>query len=183
MSGNVSIRDALLEIRQFVVEDAEKRAKIQELCESLEEAISDRVASAQRVVDTWTRLTGFNGDLDGLVVETKKEAKPVKQSTKRSTAATSKKTGFRGEVSPETSLSPLEENVLALLQKRWPQFVTPVTLERQKIVGHRSHAAATINRMRQKGVPIESAKQARDGGADISFKTTGYRLISRESAD
>ena len=191
MSKDLSIRDALLELRQFVAGEPKRKARIAELSCELDKAVGDRLAAAERVVVTWTRLIGFDDALDGLLVETSAEnseefeVAPTKGSTKKSVVKKKKasKSGvvvngnYPNTIEPAVKLSPLEENVLEILGKKWPGFVTAKTLARKRVLGHHTHAAATISRMRKKGVPIESAKQARGSGADVTLKTTGYRLI------
>ena len=75
-------------------------------------------------------------------------------------------------------MSPLELKVLNTLTSRWPQFSSTKFLARKKTVAHHSHVPATINRMRKKGVPIESAKQARVNDKSVPLDVSGYRLIA-----
>lgn len=200
MSKDLSIRGALLELRQFVADDAGRKARMAELSAELNKAVDDRVAAAKRVVDTWTKLTGFDGQLDALLVAggSAKQSKPRKKGKRKATKQSKKKDrvetkqstvktrrggrpsaqGFPGELDVTISLSPVEQKLSDLLVERWPLFTSPTMLVYKNILTAPNQAGATINRLRQKGLPIESAKQARKNDSEISSKQVGYRLIS-----
>jgi biotin operon repressor len=77
-------------------------------------------------------------------------------------------------------VSPLggtEEKFCRLLRKNWPNFTRPEAFEEKCGVANSTVAAPTISRLRKKGVPIESAKQARDRGEDVAETEAGWRLI------
>ena len=89
-----------------------------------------------------------------------------------------KATGYPGELAESISLSTREQEFVDLLSARWPTFVTPQTLVRKGIIPKPNHVTAKVNQLRKKGVPIESAKQARASNPELSTKTRGYRLIA-----
>jgi hypothetical protein len=209
MSKDLSIRDALLELRQFVAGDAERKNRIADLTSQLNEAVNDRVAAAESVVETWTKLTGFNGDFDSALVGsgsvkttkkkttkkkvTKKKRRKKRVTKKASTAVARKKTrrkkrrtvrqkgkplGWPGQMDLNTQLAPAEQKLVDLLVERWPLFTPATMLVNRGLMGKTNQAGASINRLRNKGVPVESAKQARANDPDVQQGVTGYRLFA-----
>ena len=73
-----------------------------------------------------------------------------------------------------------EAKMFNLMKKNYPDFTTAGEFTKKHIIGNDSVAAATITRLRQKDVPIESAKQARERGQDIAEGVSGWRLIVDE---
>lgn len=193
----LTTRDALLAIRQFHQEDEESAAIIADLQNQLSDALDVR---AQRLHDVYSMLEayvdyqstahGFNSTLEDLVAKTTKKSEPVKRTAKKRTKKkvskkrkTTKKvarrrpSGWQGELDETITLSNREAQVVRLFRKQWPKFVTPDDLVAKGIVPDRTHASPKITQLRKKGVPIESAKQARRKDDTIDGDVTGYRLI------
>lgn len=204
MVTGLSIRDALLEVRQFVAEDRERAARIQELLTELTEAVNGRVEAANEVAQALQSLAngvsaviGFNVDLSGEQLgsaptnRAKKLAPAPTKKQKRSPLAVAVALGPEAAeasvpkpLSPvdlaantQSELSDIERKTLELLKSRWPKFTTPQQFQRAGCVDDKSLAGPTITRLRKKGLPIESAKQARENDPNIRSDVSGWRLI------
>lgn len=73
-----------------------------------------------------------------------------------------------------------EENFFKLLRKNYPNFTKPENFVEKGWVANDKVASPTITRLRKKGVPIESAKQARGRGEDVADNESGWRFIIDE---
>jgi len=175
-SKEISTRDALLELRRFQAEDAENAENVTAATRRLDEAletrarrIGDALLTLEGYVEFQTRIHGFSGTLDSLLVETEKGKQPVREKKKKKRAA--KKT---------IKLSPREQEFVDLLDENYPLFTSPAEMFEHGIVPAPSHTTAKVCQLRRKGVPIESATQARLRDADDAFEgDVGYRLIGR----
>jgi len=206
MKKSLSTRDALLKIRQFVIDDGDRAIQIKNLGDRLTTAISARANAATEalgVLESYvahqSEVHGFNSDLENLVAVTAKQSKPDKAvvkkvkkkakkkakkkvTKKQSTAKTRRAPGGEtfttsGDVRIE-NLSPKEVQFVALLDSRDRKFTTPAMLVNKGVIPAKPHATAKVNQLRKKGVPIESARQARANDDEVSRKARGYRLIS-----
>lgn len=107
-------------------------------------------------------------------VKAKKKAAPAAPEVVSETADPR----FRFKLSDE--LNETDKNFFQLLQKNWPDFTSAGVFVDKGWIKNESVASPVITRMRAKGVPIESAKQARERGEDIEMTTSGWRLIIDE---
>ena len=199
MKKNLSTRDVLLNVRQFVADDGERGQRIQELNDQLSNAIATRANAASDALNILkdylshqSEVHGFNNDLENLVVATAKQSKPgpkkvtkkAKKATKKVTKKRSTRRGRSGKTfttSDEVrikNLSPKELQLVELLNDRDRKFTTTKMLVGKGIIPKENHATAKVNALRKKGAPIESARQARANDDSVSKKARGYRLIS-----
>jgi len=105
---------------------------------------------------------------------TKKQSVVVERSlpTRRLQAS-----GWTGKLHESIELSPKEQDFVDALVERSPVFTTPQFLVRKGILPAPNHVTAKVCQLRKKGVPIESARQARETDKDVSPLDRGYRLI------
>ena len=202
----LSTRDALLQLRTIVSADAEKAEKIETLVRELNATVSERSEALEAALGTLegyvtlhSEMHGFNADLEELAASATRQTRVAKKAQKGVAASATrqakaakaakkqkrvqnggpqKATGYPGELAESISLSTREQEFVDLLSARWPTFVTPQTLVRKGIIPKPNHVTAKVNQLRKKGVPIESAKQARASNPELSTKTRGYRLIA-----
>jgi hypothetical protein len=199
MADELSIRNALIELRNFLEEEPERKDRIEALSRELGELIADRRQKADSLIAMWIRLFGFEHDeakafVDGVepakapVDPPKKERRSSKKkrkkrkkrnSVKKSTVAIpARAKGYPNEIDETIPLAELESRFVDLLKQRWPLFTTTHMMVKVGVIKSRDQATCKVNRIRKKGVPIESARQARESGASVSSKITGYRLIA-----
>ena len=199
MAKEINTRDALLQLRRVVVEDAERSAKLKALDEERDALQAEKTAALQAALDSLegyvelqSRLHGFSGALENLVVETggktqsvrkKKEKKKEKVEVVATTGRSAptrrlRATGYPLTLDETIVLSPKEQDFIDILAARWPLFTTPQHLVRKGVIPKPNHVTAKVNQLRKKGVPIESARQAKqDGAENLGNKPRGYRLI------
>ena len=200
---NLSTRDVLLKVRQFVAEDGARAELIAELSDQLSQSISDRANSASEalvVLENFlahqSEVHGFSNELENLVVATAKQSRPGrKKATKKTSKKTKKKVTKKRSTSKRRksadgvtfttsadvrieNLSPRELQFVTLLDSRDRKFTTTKMLVSKGVIPRKDHATAKVNQLRKKGAPIESARQARDNDDEVSKKARGYRLIS-----
>jgi len=73
-----------------------------------------------------------------------------------------------------------EQVVVELLLRNYPAFTSSGQIVEVADLADETVASPTITRLRQRGVAIESAQQARRQGVNVSTDATGWRLIPRE---
>jgi biotin operon repressor len=194
MSKNLSTRDALLELRKVVESDAERVARINKLADELDREIAERSKSVAAALSTLegyvalhTKLHGFSPELESLAAaspsnpvsnlkKSKKKftrKKKVKKQSSRTAVATGVWPGSLGDI----DLSEKEQLFVDILTEAWPGFTSPQELTRRGAIPKANHVTAKVNQLRKKGVPIESAKQARAADPEITTDSKGYRLI------
>ena len=202
MTKTLNTRDALLKIRQFVTDDSTRAQKINELGSQIAKAISERTEAAAGVlgllegyVAHQSAVHGFDNDLEKLesgfdeanlkrvAVKTSKVKTIKKVTKKRSTVKTQARASSGAQFTSSSgdefeNLSPKELNFVELLCERGPRFTSTKMLVSKGIIPAKPHATAKVNQLRKKGVPIESARQARVNDQDVSSSARGYRLIS-----
>jgi len=167
------------------------------------EALEAALGTLEGYVTLHSEMHGFNADLEELAASATRQTRVAKKAQKGVAASATrqakaakaakkqkqvqsggrnggpqKATGYPGELAESISLSTREQEFVDLLSARWPTFVTPQTLVRKGIIPKPNHVTAKVNQLRKKGVPIESAKQARASDPELSTKTRGYRLIA-----
>ncbi len=200
MKKNLSTRDVLLKVRQFVAEDGARAEMIAELSDQLSQSISDRANSASEALTVLenflahqSEVHGFSNELENLVVATAKQSKPGRKKAKKKASKKTKKrvskkqskrrkraTGVAYTTSADVrieNLSPKELQFVTLLDSRDRKFTSTKMLVNKGVIPKPTHATAKVNQLRKKGVPIESARQARDNDDEVSKKARGYRLI------
>jgi hypothetical protein len=203
----ISTRDALLALRKLHAEDAENRARIVDLTTQLNDALDvraarleDALATLEDYVAYQSEAHGFNPILEDLVAKTKatkktaktakkkakkkvtkkkakKKKKKVTKKASRTTVRQPRATGWQGSLDETISFSEREQRAIDLFVQQWPRFVSPTALVAKGIISVRNHASPLATQLRRKGVPIESAAQARSDDTSISDKLSGYRLI------
>ena len=193
---SITTRDALLALRQYLKEDEESKAIIADLAGRLSDALSarssrieDMFSTMEAYVEAQSAAHGFDQSKPPVVKAAKKTAKkrsPSKKkkkkkrtkkraSKKRSTTAA--RPGWQGKIDKDTELSEKEQELINLLRDRWPLFTSTDLLVEREIVPHKTHVSPKITQLRRKGVPIESARQARTNDPLVSMSESGYRLI------
>ena len=201
MTKEISTRDALLQLRRVVAEDAKRSVKLKKLDEERaalqaekSAALTAGLATLEGYVALHSRLHGFSGALEDLVVETEEGKQPVRKRavTGRVTEGTRtevapperefptrriRATGYPSTLDETISLSGKEQDFVNTLMERWPLFTTPKFMVRKGVIPAPHHVTAKVNQLRKKGVPIESARQARQADGRVSPKARGYRLI------
>ena len=85
--------------------------------------------------------------------------------------------GYPDDFCESIKLSEKQQKILDVLLKHWPLFMTPKTMARKGIIAAPDHSSGRVNELRKKGIPIESATQARKIDSSISTKSRGYRLV------
>ena len=159
-------------------------------------AVEAALATLEGYVELHSRLHGFSNQLDALVVESegstkkrsvrkKKGVTKTKTKVKRAVSLTgrtppvrkARATGYKGRLDETIELSEKEQQFIDVLIERWPLFTTSQFLVRKGILPAPNHVTAKVNQIRKKGVPIESARQAKQQGEHVSEKARGYRLI------
>lgn len=81
----------------------------------------------------------------------------------------------------KVSLSGATEHVIVnLLLSSYPGFTTPAQITEIAGFSDEKVASPTITRLRQRGVAIESAQQARRQGVTVPQTATGWRLIPKD---
>jgi hypothetical protein len=144
MADELSIRNALIELRNFLEEEPERKDRIEALSRELGELIADRRQKADSLIAMWIRLFGFEHDeakafVDGVepakapVDPPKKERRSSKKkrkkrkkrnSVKKSTVAIpARAKGYPNEIDETIPLAELESRFVDLLKQRWPRCV------------------------------------------------------------
>ena len=108
---------------------------------------------------------------------TKKATKYGKSGKSGKSGGPQTATGWNGQLAVGIELAPKEQDFVDLLTEQWPTFVTTKSLVREGIIPKVHHATSKVNQLRKKGIPVESARQARVKDETISAKAQGYRLI------
>lgn len=148
---------ALISLIQEIEQD---NNLIEEIGQSLNAAISARNLKVERLKKSMNDFVSHQ-----LVVHDRTALAP---------SPISETTGWPGKLDETITLSEREESLVEVLKARYPLFTTHEDTETEKFA---NHMAATVYRLRRKGVPIESAAQSREGGNDIPEDASGYRLI------
>ena len=201
----LNTRDALLALRTVVAEDAEKAeetlillARLNSAIDARAEAVASALTTLEGYIGLHTQMHGFDPELEGLAVSTSASSVsdvgvPTKKATKKRRSAKKKTTkkqsmsavaarpakakGYPSQLDQSIKLSEVEQEFVDVLLARWPRFTTPKFLMRAGILPAANHVTAKVNQLRKKGVPIESARQARQADGRVSPKARGYRLI------
>jgi biotin operon repressor len=192
---NLSTRDALLVLRKVIAADAEKAEKINELTSQLNKAVSSRAAAVEAALGTLegyvalhSQMHGFNNDLEELAAtasrpaKAKTSAKKKKKKKKKTRSPVGeslpqRSTGWPGRLASSIELPEKSQLFVDILTQRWPVFTSPQWLARQGAISTAAQVTAKVNALRKKGVPIESARQARGTDPSVSKKARGYRLV------
>lgn len=91
---------------------------------------------------------------------------------------TKKALGYPSKLDESIKLSAHAAAFVEVLRQRWPLFTTPDYFVRKGMLPATNHITAKVNGLRKKGIPIESARQARESDPSIASTERGYRLIS-----
>ncbi len=113
----------------------------------------------------------------------KPPAKKQKVAQRTNASGPAKAKGYPGSFTPTRDLSEKEQQFVDILIQRWPMFTTPKLLVRMGALPAADHVSTKVNSLRNKGVPIQSARQARLADESVGDKAIGYRLIHDEDED
>lgn len=201
MSNELNTQESLEELRRQLTEAAEQETLIKDLNQQVDAATEKRaaaMAAAHEILEgfvevqdkIFTNLSELMGSMHVHPEKPKasskkksgKKASPKKAkrkaATKRTPPTRSKKAlGYPDVLDSTISLSPRESEIVDIMKSRWPLFTTPEYFVRKGLIPQKNHITAKVNQIRKKGVPIESARQARESDTTVTTKDRGYRLI------
>jgi hypothetical protein len=201
MSETLFARSTLLGLRRIAEEYSQKVRAVEAAIAAVEGAFSssaEEVEETAEAVESPPLPVAFRKDAVQEMINsalagapkrrkktTKKKKKRKKATKKQSVVAERplptrqlKATGWTGKLHESISLSPKEQDFVDALVERSPVFTTPQFLVRKGIVPAPNHVTAKVSQLRKKGVPIESARQARETDENVPELARGYRLIS-----
>ncbi|MGD9727498.1 MAG: hypothetical protein AB7L09_03135 [Nitrospira sp.] len=181
-------------LQRFSRDDDQSAATIRNLMDQLSDAMEARASGIQDALLTLERYASHQAEVHGFdpspdvraVATTERAKKKAKRTTKKK--VTKKRSVavnptpapvacWPGILDETILLSAREERALELLKGCWPRFTEHHVFASAGIVGDIEHVSALIHHLRKKGVPIESAVQARRNDKSIAKSETGYRLV------